>query len=149
MPYFHKNQSSHPVTVSEVSGDDYKSRQTRYSNMANRTPETLGDFVRRIRREKNLSCEDVSKQSARFGERISASYINRLENDPRRRATSDRLTALANGLGVPVEELLAHAVGKIPANDADELSLLARFRELSPERKADILRIIELWYVGD
>jgi hypothetical protein len=28
--------------------------------------ESLGAFVRRIRKEKNLSCADVSKQSARF-----------------------------------------------------------------------------------
>ena len=73
--------------------------------------ENFGDFIRRVRRQKNLSCADVSRQSARFGKRIAGSYVNRIENDPTRRATADRLKALAHGLGVPVEELFARAVG--------------------------------------
>jgi transcriptional regulator with XRE-family HTH domain len=116
--------------------------------VANRSPETLGDFISRIRREKNLSLADVSKQSARYGKQIAASYINRLENDPKRRVTADRLAALANGLGVPAQELFTRAVGLDPSGEksADELYLLTRFRELSPERKADVLTIVELWY---
>ena len=116
--------------------------------MANRTPETLGDFIRRIRKEKNLSLADVSKQSARFGQRITASYINRIENEPKRKASADRLTALANGLGVPVEQVLARAVG-LPdsrGKSNDELHLVTRFRQLSPERKADVLKMVDLWY---
>jgi len=92
--------------------------------MVNRTPEKLGDFVRRIRKEKSLSLRDVSKRSARFGKPITPSYISRIENDPTRRVTADRLNALAYGLGVSLDELLACAVGKIPADDADEFSFL-------------------------
>ncbi len=116
--------------------------------MANRRPETLGDFVRRVRKEKNLSLAAVSEQSARFGQRITASYINRIENDPKRKTTVDRLTALANGLGVPVEELFARAVGLAVSRGKsnDELHLVTRFRELSPERKADVLKMVDLWY---
>jgi transcriptional regulator with XRE-family HTH domain len=108
--------------------------------------EALGQFVLRIRKEKNLSLADVSKQSADFGKRISASYINRIENNLQR-PTPDRLTALANGLGIPVQELLARAVGLAPSGESsDELHLLTRFRELSPERKRDVLAIVDLWY---
>jgi len=74
--------------------------------------ETLGDFVRRIRKERHLSLADVSDRSARFGPRISASYINRIENEPNRRITTDRLQALAHGLGVSLDELLACALSK-------------------------------------
>ena len=113
---------------------------------ANRRLETLGDFVRRIRKEKHLSLADVSRQSARSGPR-SASGINRIENDPKHRTTANKLTALANGLGIPAGELFARAVGTVPSgNPGDELELVARFRELSPERKADILKIVDLWY---
>jgi transcriptional regulator with XRE-family HTH domain len=114
----------------------------------NRQPtEMLGDFVRRIRKEKNLSLSDVSKQSARFGARIAASYVCRIENEPKRRPSPDRLAALANGLGVPVEELLPRAIGIVPFGDSnDELELLTRFRKLSPERKADVLNIVDMWY---
>ena len=118
--------------------------------MANRSPETLGDFISRIRKEKNLSLADVSKQSARYGKQIAASYINRLENDPKRKVTADRLAALANGLGVPAGELFARAVGLDPSGEpSDELYLLTRFRKLSPERKADVLNIVDMWYSED
>ena len=106
--------------------------------------ESLGDFIRRIRREKNLSCADVSKRSAR---RISGSYINRIENKPKLRPSPDRLVALAAGLGVPAEELFARAIGVVPSGDSTkELELLARFRKLSPKRKADVLKIVDMWY---
>lgn len=118
--------------------------------MANRSPERLGNYIRRIRTEKNLSCEDVSKRSARFGKRISGSYINRIENSPTIRPAAERLKALANGLGVPMEELLARAVGVLPlSRSSDELCLLARFRELRPERKTDVLMIVDLWYAEE
>ena len=110
--------------------------------------ESLGDFVRRIRTEKNMSCADVSKRSARKGSRrISDSYINRLENDPKLRPTADRLKALADGLGVPAEEVFARVVGFAPEGEtSEEIELLARFRKLSPERRDDVLRIVDLWY---
>ena len=116
--------------------------------MAHRTPETLGDFVRRIRKEKNLTLADVSEQSARFGQRITAGYISRIENDPKRNTTADRLTALANGHGVPVEELFARAAGLSVSSrkSSDELHLITRFRELSPQRKVDVLRMVDMWY---
>ena len=115
--------------------------------MGNRSPEPLGDFIRRIRNEKGLSLVDVSKQSARFGQSITPSYINRIENDPTRKPTANRLRALAHGLGVPVEELLARAAGLVaPGGKSDELHLVTRFRELSPERRADVLKLVDLWH---
>ena len=95
--------------------------------------ESLGDFVRRIRTQKNMSCADVSRRSARKGQRpIAASYANRIENDPKLRPSADRLKALADGLGVPAEELFARAIGFAPEGETpEEIELLARFRELS------------------
>ena len=118
------------------------------TKMASRGPERLGEFVRRIRKEKNLSLQAVSRQSARFGQKITGSYINRIENEPRRKVTADRLTALANGLGIPAEELLARAAGLIaPGGKSEgEVRLLSMFKELSPERKADVLKMVDLWH---
>ena len=113
--------------------------------MTNR-PETLGDFVRRIRREKNLTLRAVSNRSGRFGRRISASGITRIENDPKHRTTASKLAALANGLGVPASELFARAVGTAPRNPDAERRLVERFNELSPERQDDVLKIVDLWY---
>jgi len=116
--------------------------------MSNSKPESLGNFVRRIRAEKDLSLVDVERESARHGRRIVASYVNRIENDATRHPTADRLVALARGLGIPETELLAVAAGKIPLkrDAADELRLVAKFRELSAERRADVLKMIELWH---
>ena len=113
--------------------------------------ESLGQFVRRIRTEKNMSCADVSRRSTRKGQRqIAASYINRIENNPKLKVTADRLKALADGLGVPAEELFARVVGLAPEGESsDEIELLARFRELSPERRDDLLRLVDLWYQKD
>ena len=44
----------------------------------------------------------------------------------------------------PMPELLTHAIGHIRPDEADELSLVARFRELSPKRKSDVWMLIEL-----
>jgi len=112
--------------------------------------ESLGDFIRRIRKEKRLSCADVSNQSARFGKRISGSYINRIENNPTLKPTADRLNALANGLGVPIHDLLARVIRIVPSDySTEQVELLTRFRELSPERQADVLKIVDLWYQND
>jgi transcriptional regulator with XRE-family HTH domain len=110
--------------------------------------ESLGAFVRRIRTEKNLSCMDVSKRSARKPQRrISGSYINRIENNPKLCPTANRLKALADGLGVPAEELFARAIGFAPDGETpEEIELLARFKELSPQRRDDLLSLVDLWY---
>jgi transcriptional regulator with XRE-family HTH domain len=116
---------------------------------AKRNSVHLGLFVRRIRKEKRLSLADVSKQSALFGTRISTSYINRIEKDPKRKPTVATLKALAHGLGIPVAELLEHSVRNMSRDESDELSLRTRFRELSQQRKSDVWALIELWHAGD
>ena len=118
---------------------------------ANKTksPERLGDFVRRIRDEKGLSLADVSKQSALFGPPISASYVNRIETDPKRNPTAASLKSLAHGLGIPVPELFAHSIRPMSRDEADELALVTRFSELSPKRKSDVWAIIEVLQSGN
>ena len=110
--------------------------------------ETLSDYVRRIRNEKHLSCADIEKRSARFGKRIAGSYVNRIENDPTLNPTAVALRALANGLGVPVPELLVRALGitSHEGHSMEEWSLVTRYRELSPERQEDVLNIVDLLY---
>jgi transcriptional regulator with XRE-family HTH domain len=115
--------------------------------MANRSPEPLGDFVSRIRSEKGLSCTGVSRQSARFGKPISASYVNRIENKQIKDPSPDRLRALAHGLSIPAEDLLARAAGLVtPGDQSQELYLVTRFRELSPDRKIDVLNIVDMYH---
>ncbi len=115
--------------------------------MANRSPEPFGDFVRRIRNKKGLSLTEVAKQSARFKPSISASYVSKIENEPTRRPTAVALRALAHGLSIPAEDLLARAAGLVdPGDKSEELHLLSRFRELSTERRADVLKMVDMWH---
>jgi transcriptional regulator with XRE-family HTH domain len=115
--------------------------------MANRSPEPLGDFISRIRNEKGLSCADVSKQSARFGKPISASYVNRIENKRIKDPSPDRLRALAHGLGIPVQDLVNRAIGLVaPGGQSEELHLVTRFRELSADRRIDVLSIVDMFH---
>ena len=111
--------------------------------------ERLGDFVRRTRNEKGLSLADVSKQSALFGPRISASCVNRIETDPKRNPTAASLKSLAYGLGIPVPELFAHAIKPMSRDEADELALVTRFSELSPKRQSDVLALIQVLQSGN
>src|SRR5262245_6575887 len=104
--------------------------------MATRSPKPFGDFVQRTRQEKGLSCKDVEKKSARFGKSIAGSYVNRIENNPALKPTAVALKALAHGLGVPPLEVLARAAGLVvPGSESEELQLLSRFQELSPEKR--------------
>ena len=133
---------------------DYSSRAAKnksnkrvpLTRLAKASPERLGEFVRRIRTEKGLSLADVSKQSAAFDPRIAASYISRIERNPKVSPTPDRLKALAHGLGLPVDEMFARVARTMSIDEADELRLLTRYRELSPKRKADVWDFIELWH---
>ena len=118
--------------------------------MANRSPEPLGDFVRRIRNKKGFSLTDVAKQSGRFGPAIAASYVGKIENDPTRKPTVVALRALAHGLGIPPEELLTRAAGLVdPGIKSEELHVISRFRELSPERRAEVMKIVDMWYLDE
>lgn len=115
--------------------------------MANRSPEPLGDFVSRTRNEKGLSCADVSNQSARLGKRISASYVNRIENKRIKNPSPESLRALAHGLGIPAEDLLARAAGLVaPGGQSEELHLVTRFRELSPDLRLVVLDIVDAFH---
>lgn len=104
--------------------------------------ETLADLVRRVRNEKRLSLREVSLRS---GGKIANSHISRIENGESTNPTTEKLQALAKGLGVPEEEIFAVARGKSVSGDLqlDELRLLEYYRLLSEERRADALAILE------
>lgn len=115
--------------------------------MANRSPEPLGDFIRRIRNEKGLSLQDVSTQSGRFGKAIAASYVSRIENNRVTNPSQDRLKALARGLGIPAEDVIKRGAGLVaPGNESDEHHLVTRFRELSADRRNVVLNIVDMFH---
>ncbi len=100
----------------------------------------LPDFVREVRNGKGLSLKAVER-AARGG--VTASYVSLIENDRVPNPGHNKLVALAHGLGVPEEELLAAARGRVLSEpDARELQLLTMFRELPAERQGDAVALI-------
>lgn len=103
-------------------------------------PESLADYVRRTRHEKNLSQGDVERDSARRGNRIAGTYVSRIENEIATNPSPKKLSALALGLNVPEDEVFAAARGKsLRGPDAREERLLTIFRELPLDRQDDLL----------
>jgi transcriptional regulator with XRE-family HTH domain len=103
---------------------------------------SLADYVRRIRNEKNLSLAQVSSRS--HG-RIGKTHINRIENGTVVRVSLMKLRALALGLDVPEDDLIAVAQGKLPPTEAtrNEAKLLSYFRQLSADRQEDVLVMLQ------
>ncbi|PYS60195.1 MAG: hypothetical protein DMF74_19380 [Acidobacteria bacterium] len=99
---------------------------------------SLADYVRRVRNEKNLSLAQVS---ARSRGQISKTHINRIENGTGTRVSLIKLRALARGLGVSEDALVAVAQGKAPPaqTTTNEVELLSYFRQLSANHQEDVL----------
>ena len=83
---------------------------------------SLAEFVKKKRAEMRLSTTDVERRS---GGRISDSYISRIENGHIHNVSPNKLDALAEGLGVPVDELYRVARGLDPEGSKEKLEILA------------------------
>lgn len=103
---------------------------------------SLADYVRRIRNEKNFSLAQVS---ARSHGRIGKTHINRIENGTVGRVSLLKLRALALGLDVSEDDLIAVAQGKPPPTHAtkNEAKLLSHFRQLSAAHHEDVLVMLQ------
>jgi transcriptional regulator with XRE-family HTH domain len=108
-------------------------------------PEQLKDYVRRYRAEHDppLSLQDVEDQSARYGMKIDASYVSKIENGHKRNPGADALVGLAYGLGRPLLEVLAVATGKpLKEADAQDELLLTLFHNLEPADRGLAIKLI-------
>src|SRR5579862_5621347 len=72
-------------------------------------PEGLGEYVRRIMRDRRLTIREVQKRS---GDRIGQSYIGLIAQGTYTNLTVEKVKALANGLGVDEDEIFEVARGR-------------------------------------
>ncbi len=84
-------------------------------NFMSQSKESLGDYISRILREKDLSMYQVEKRTRGA---ISQSYANRIKNGQIPTPSAAKLSALAKGLGVPESEIFA-AAGSGMSKDVD------------------------------
>ena len=99
-----------------------------YSNvfvMDSGTRLKLGEYIKKIRQEKDLSVENVARQS---GGGISGSYVNKIENE-NVNPTTPKLKALAKGLGVTETEIFAVARGVSIEKNAVAVERFARIAD--------------------
>jgi transcriptional regulator with XRE-family HTH domain len=120
-------------------------KDNRVFTVNNKEPETLADFVQRIRAEKRLSLSDVERQS---GGQITDGYVSRIENGYILNVTPKKLVALAKGLGVSEDEVFAVARGKTTSGDLafDELRMLELYRLLPPEKRLEAIAHLEVLF---
>ncbi len=112
------------------------------------TPEDLGEFITRRRHELGFSRDAVSVRARRAGFALSASYIAKLEagvnpNTGRPpRPTIDKIDALAAGLGLIRDDLLAVMDGSKRSvwNSAEEFLVPDDITQSPTEGELEILR---------
>ena len=96
--------------------------------------ESLAEYVSRIRRQKGLSLRQIE---ANCGKKLTASYIGRIAKGKFNNPSMETVAALAEGLGVDLQEIFVVAYDKQPSQAetsllvfADAVQKLAMYPEL-------------------
>jgi transcriptional regulator with XRE-family HTH domain len=111
-------------------------------------PESLADYVRRVRNEKRLSLSEVQRNSQ---DGINSSYVSRIENGLVTNVTPEKLRALSKGLGVSEDEIFDVARGKAKLNGSDladdeqVAALFYDYKDLTDEDKQELRAIWEMF----
>lgn len=78
------------------------------------TKKGLGQYVKRVMKLKGLTQKDVQRMS---GERITDGYVASITTGRARNLSVDKIAALAEGLGVDIDELFHVACGATEVSD--------------------------------
>jgi transcriptional regulator with XRE-family HTH domain len=104
----------------------------------------LSEYVRDIVSKKGLSSSEVQKRSRN---KISFGYVNDIINERTTNPSVEKLQALAQGLGVPEEDIFRVARG-LPIEDVEdptETALVTKFHRLSEGRQQEILKLLDFY----
>ena len=99
----------------------------------------LGEKIYKLRKEKGLTLEQLAELSE-----SSKSYIWELENKNPPRPSADKLSKIAVQLGVTIDYLLDQEQ-KITEADATDKMFFRKYRQMDPEVKKKIRKMVELW----
>lgn len=102
-------------------------------------PSALGEKIHKLRKEKGLTLEKLAELTD-----SSKSYIWELENKTPPRPSAEKLSKIAQQLGVNVEYLL-DPDENVSADDAADAHFYRKYRKMKPGTKEKIRRMIELW----
>ena len=99
----------------------------------------LGEKIRMRRKELGLTLEQLAGLSD-----SSKSYIWELENKNPPRPSAEKLSKIAEQLGVTIEYLLGQDK-KITEIDAKDEMFFRKYRRMDPSIKSKIRKMVDLW----
>lgn len=102
-------------------------------------PTALGEKIQKLRKEKGLTLEQLADRTD-----SSKSSIWEMENKAPPRPSADKLSKIASELGVTMDYLLDREE-KITEADATDEMFFRKYRQMDPEVKKKIRKMVELW----
>ncbi len=100
-------------------------------------PTRLGEKLRSLRTEKNLTLEKLAELAG-----VSKSYLWELENRESQRPSAEKLTAIADNLGVSASYFLEEDVRKPRERDLDE-AFFRNYQKLDSTSKEQLRKIVK------
>ena len=99
---------------------------------------SLGAKIKRHRQEKGYSLDKLAELTD-----SSKSYIWELENRDTRKHSGEKLTRIAQALGVTTDYLLNES--EEPSDEILKEAFFRRFSKLEPEDQEKIKQMIDMW----
>lgn len=97
----------------------------------------LGEKLKTLRKDKKLTLEQLAELSG-----LSKSYVWELENRESQRPSAEKLTALADALGVSATYFLEDDVRAPEERHKDE-AFFRNYQKLTPQAKEQLSQIME------
>jgi transcriptional regulator with XRE-family HTH domain len=99
----------------------------------------LGDKIRGLRKERKLTLDKLAELTG-----SSKSYIWELENKTPPRPSAEKLSRIADELGVTIEYLL-DTEGAVSEEDAEDAAFYRKYRRMDPGAKAKLRSLVDIW----
>lgn len=96
----------------------------------------LGDKLRKLRKDQGLTLESLAERAG-----LSKSYLWELENRESQRPSAEKLTALADVLGVAASYFIEEDV-RTPSERHRDEAFFRAYLKLTPEGKAQLRKIV-------
>ena len=100
---------------------------------------TLGEKIHNLRKQKGYTLEKLGELTD-----SSKSYIWELENRNPPRPSADKITKIAAVLGVTADYLVDSKESS-PAPDVVDEAFFRKYRNMDPDTKDRIRRMVEVW----
>lgn len=97
---------------------------------------TLGARIKELRKKRELTLDQLAELTG-----SSKSYIWELENKEPPRPSADKLSKIAEKLGVTISYL----IGEQAEEDASDANFYRNFQKLDSEKKEMLRRMVQVW----